>query len=123
MSLLDFLGIGSALAEAAQTAATSDTTQGGGGSFLHMLPMLILFIAVFYFLLVRPQTKRSKEHKKLMSNLAIGDEIMTAGGIMGRLVKVKDTYIVISVAKNVEIVFQKNAITSILPKGTIESLE
>ena len=84
--------------------------------------MLILFIAVFYFL-VRPQTKRSKEHKKLMSNLAIGDEIMTAGGIMGRLVKVKDTYIVISVAKNVEIVFQKNAITSILPKGTIESLE
>ncbi len=121
MSLLDFLGIGSALAEAAQTAATSDTTQGG--SFLHMLPMLILFIAVFYFLLVRPQTKRSKEHKKLMSNLAIGDEIMTAGGIMGRLVKVKDTYIVISVAKNVEIVFQKNAITSILPKGTIESLE
>lgn len=125
MSIFNFTGIGNALADAAtQTAASSGTaapTQGA--SFLHMLPMLIIFIVVFYFLLVRPQTKRAKEQKRLMSSIAMGDEVLTIGGIIGRINKLKDNYIVLEIAKGVEITVQKNSISTVLPKGTMGSME
>ncbi len=123
MSLFDFTGISNALAETAQTASTSGTGQSQGSNFLHMLPMLIIFIVVFYFLLVRPQTKRAKEQKRLLSSIAVGDEVMTAGGIIGRITKLKDNYMVLEIAKGVEITVQKNSVATVLPKGTMSSME
>lgn len=122
MSLLNFAGISNAFAEATQTAVTqtSAAPPSQGASFLHMLPMLILFIVVFYFLLVRPQAKRAKEQKKLLSSVAVNDEVMTAGGIVGRIVRLKDNYVVLMIAKGVEITVQKGSIASVLPKGTMD---
>ena len=119
MSLLSVLGISSAYAASSAPAAQVSPQ----GSLLSMLPMLVIFIAVFYFLLIRPQSKRAKEHKNLVDNLAIGDEVLTNGGIVGRLTKLRDSYIVIAVSKDVEITLQKNAIATVLPKGTLESVE
>lgn len=122
MSVFDFLGIGAALAEATQTASsTGGTTKSG--SLLGMLPMLVLFIVVFYFLLVRPQTKRAKEHRKLMTSIAEDDEVMTAGGIVGKIKKIKENYLVVEIAKGIEITVQKNSISTVLPKGTMGSME
>ncbi len=112
-----------------QTTQTTSTPAGATpatpqqGSFLHMLPMLILFILVFYFLLIRPQAKRAKEQKKLLSGIGVGDEVMTAGGILGRIVRLKDSYVIIAIAKGVEVTIQKGSIASILPKGTLESTD
>ncbi len=119
MSLLSMLGISTAYAAPATHAAHATPE----GSFLSMLPMLVIFIAVFYFLLIRPQSKRAKEHKELVDNLAVGDEVLTTGGVIGRLTKLRDNYIVITVAKEVEITLQKNAIASVLPKGTLDSVQ
>lgn len=124
MSFLSTLGISDAHAataasQAAHSAGAHATPQGG---FLSVLPMLIIFIAVFYFLLVRPQSKRAKEQKALLDNLSVGDEVVTTGGMVGRLTKLRDNYIVLSVSKEVEITMQKNAVASVLPKGTLESV-
>jgi preprotein translocase subunit YajC len=80
------------------------------------------FALIFYFLIWRPQSKRAKEHKDLMSSLNKGDEVMTNGGILGKLSKVDDTYIVLQINDNVEIKMQKSAIAAVLPKGTIKSI-
>lgn len=123
MSLFDFLGISNAFAEATNAvSAEGAAPQSQGASFLHMLPMLLLFVLVFYFLLIRPQAKRAKEQKKLMSSIAVGDEVMTAGGIVGRIVQLKDNYTVLAIAKGVEITVQKGSVASVLPKGTLESM-
>ena len=116
MSLLSMLGISTAYAADAAPAV------GQQGSLLSVLPMLIIFIAVFYFLLIRPQTKRSKEQRQLLENLAMGDEVLTVGGIIGRITKLRDNYVALSTGKDMEMVFQKNAIASVLPKGTMESM-
>lgn len=118
MSLLSLLGISTA--HAATTAAPAAAPQQG--SMLSMLPMLILFIAAFYFLLVRPQSKRAKEQRQLIDNLAVGDEVLTAGGLAGRVIKLRDAYAVIAVGKDVEMVFQKASIATVLPKGTLEAI-
>ena len=116
MSLLSMLGISTAYAADAAPAAAQQ------GSLLSVLPMLIIFIAVFYFLLIRPQTKRSKDQRQLLENLAMGDEVLTVGGIIGRITKLRDNYVALSTGKDMEMVFQKNAIASVLPKGTMESM-
>ncbi|MCX7120766.1 MAG: preprotein translocase subunit YajC [Gammaproteobacteria bacterium] len=120
MSILSELGISSAHAATTATATTAAAPQQG--SFLSVLPMLIIFIAVFYFLLVRPQSKRAKEQRQLLENLTIGDEVLTTGGIIGRVAKLRDSYIVLVIAKDMEMTFQKGAVAAILPKGTMESI-
>ena len=80
------------------------------------------FALIFYFLIWRPQSKRSKEHRDLMGNLNKGEEVMTNGGLLGKLVKVDDSYIVLQIADNVEIKMQKSSISAVLPKGTIKSI-
>jgi preprotein translocase subunit YajC len=80
------------------------------------------FALIFYFLIWRPQSKRAKEHKELMSSLNKGDEVMTNGGILGKLTKVDENYIVMQIADNVEVKLQKSAISAILPKGTLKSI-
>lgn len=96
-------------------------SQGGG---IEMLIMLAVFGLIFYFLLYRPQAKRVKEHKNLVASLGKGDEVLTQGGIVGRITKVNDEKDFIEIALNDtnNIVVQKSAVTAVLPKGTMKSL-
>ena len=93
--------------------------QGGG---MVQLIMIVVMIAIFYFLLIRPQQKRQKEHQRLISELSKGDEVVTAGGILGKVTKVDDNYAVIEISENLEIKLQKQSIQSTLPKGTLKSI-
>lgn len=81
------------------------------------------FLLIFYFLLWRPQSKRQKEHKNLISELAKGDEVVTAGGMLGKVTKVTEDFIVIEVADGVQLPIQKVAVTAALPKGTIKDVK
>ena len=86
--------------------------------------MLAVFGLVFYFMIYRPQAKRVKEHKSLMAELSKGDEVLTQGGIVGKIVKVSDEkdFIIVSIAEGTEVTVQKGAINAVLPKGTMKSL-
>lgn len=84
---------------------------------------LIVLAAVFYFLILRPQSKRAKEHKSMVSALQRGDEVVTSGGGLGRISKVYEDYVGVEFAENVEMTVQKSSIQSVLPKGTIKSIK
>lgn len=107
--------ISEALAEAAPQMAEQPP------AFLQFLPLVLLAV-VFYFLLWRPQNKRSKDHKNLLSSLEKGTEVLTNGGIVGKIVKVDENFVVLQVADNMELKFQKAAIAASLPKGTMKSI-
>ena len=109
MEILDFF-IASAHAQDA-------TTTSGLMSFL---PLIIIFV-IFYFLLIRPQMKRAKEHKKLVAELGNGDEVVTNGGLLGRITNVGESFITVEFADNVQIKVQRHAISSDMPKGTNKS--
>lgn len=94
----------------------------GGAAWMNML-FLGGFVLIFYFLLIRPQNKRRKEHQSLVGGLSKGDEIVTAGGIVGQVNKVEDDFIKVQVSPDVEMRIQKSAVGATLPKGTIKSLE
>lgn len=89
----------------------------GLGSFL---PLILIF-AVFYFLLIRPQMKRAKEHRKLVDGLAKGDEVVTSGGLLGRITEVNDSFVTVEIDNNVHVKLQKHAVASVVPKGTIKA--
>lgn len=93
---------------------------GQGDPFLSLLPLVLIFV-VFYFLLIRPQTKRQKEHREMVSRLAVGDEVVTAGGMLGRVTEVKDQFVRVQVADSVEVVVQRHTVAAVMPKGTIKS--
>ncbi len=101
------------------SSAYANTAPAGPDPMFQIL-MLVGFIAIFYFLLWRPQQKRAKEHKNLIENLAKGDEIATGGGLMGRITKVNDDRISMEIADNVEVQVQKQAVAVLLPKGTLK---
>ncbi|MDZ4200529.1 MAG: preprotein translocase subunit YajC [Gallionella sp.] len=101
----------------AETAAAAP--QAG---FMEFLPLIAL-IAVFYFLILRPQQKRAKEHKAMVAALQRGDEIVTVGGEVGTVSKVYEDYAGVEIAENVEVMVQKAAIQLVLPKGTIKSIK
>ncbi len=101
-------------------ADAATTNQSGG--LLSMLPMIILLVAFMYFMVIRPQSKRAKEHKSLMSNLQVGDEVATIGGVLGTIEKISDSFVVLAVADNSQITIQKGAIATILPRGTIKGI-
>ena len=90
----------------------------GIGAFL---PIILMF-AVLYFLMIRPQQKKAKDHKALIEALAKGDEVLTHSGIAGRLSKVGDDYVTVEIAENVEIRMQKQAVAAVLPKGSLKNL-
>ena len=104
----------------AQTAGTA-ADPGMMGNLTTFLPLVLMFV-VMYFLMIRPQQKRAKEQRSMMDALAKGDEVITAGGILGKVSKVNDTYVTVEIAPNTEITVQKNSITTLLPKGTLKSL-
>lgn len=101
--------------------AYAQTAGGAQGSLISFLPIILMFV-VLYFLMIRPQMKRQKEQKAMMDALAKGDEVVTAGGILGRVTKVSDAYVTLEVADGTEVVVQKVAVATLLPKGTIKSL-
>lgn len=84
--------------------------------------LIIGMVVLFYFFLIRPQNKRAKEHRELINSLEKGDEVVTAGGILGRVTKVTDDYIVIEISNGLEIKLQKSSVQATLPKGTIKSI-
>lgn len=98
-------------------AAAGDAT----GGIMGLLPIILMFV-VLWFLMIRPQMKRAKEHKAMVEAMQKGDEVLTNGGIAGRITKMGETYIGVEIAENVEISVQRNAITAILPKGTLKTL-
>lgn len=100
----------------AQTAATPSGQPGWTGL---LLPVLL--IGVFYFLLIRPQTKRAKEHRAMVSALEVGSEIVTAGGVLGKVIEVSEQFLTVEIAENVQVKVQRHTVTQVLPKGTIKS--
>ena len=109
MELLDFF---------ISSAHAQDAAQPGG--LMSFLPLIVIFI-IFYFLLIRPQMKRAKEHKQLVAQLGNGDEVVTNGGLLGRIINVDESFVTVEFADNVQIKVQKHAIASVMPKGTIKS--
>jgi preprotein translocase subunit YajC len=93
----------------------------GGTDLMAFLPMVAIFV-VFYFLLIRPQQKRAKEQKAMLGALQKGDEVVTAGGLVGKIGKLTEQYATLEVSPNVEITVQRQAVSQLLPKGTIKAL-
>jgi preprotein translocase subunit YajC len=110
--------VSNAHAEAA--GAASSPPQGGGLSFVLMLVIFFLFL---YFAVWRPQNKRAREQQNLLISLVKGDEIVTAGGLLGRITKVTDQYIGVAITNNTEIIMQKSSVITVLPKGTLKTIE
>lgn len=105
--------ISDAMAEGAAAAGQQD------GGMLGLLP-LILIMVLFYFMLIRPQAKRAKEHKNMVQALSKGDEIVTNGGLLGRVNEVGDSFLTVEIADNVEVRVQKQSIATLVPKGTFK---
>ena len=93
-----------------------------GGSGFESLILLVAMFAIMYFLLIRPQMKRAKEQRAMVEALQKGDEVVAAGGLIGRISKLTDQYLTVEVAPNTEIVMQRSAVQVVLPKGTIKSV-
>ncbi len=101
----------------AQTAAAA----GPMDSVMQFLPIILMFV-VLYFLMIRPQQKKAKEHKALLEALGKGDEVVTQSGMVGRITKVSEDFVTVEIAANVEVQMQKPSIVVVLPKGTLKSL-
>ena len=87
---------------------------------MQMLPLVLIFV-VFYFLLIRPQTKRAKEHRAMVAALAVGDEVVTGGGLLGKVTEVSDQFLTVEIAEGVAVKIQRHTVQSVLPKGTLKS--
>ena len=110
---MDFF-INTAHAQAAGDAAAAPNP------LVSFLPLIILF-GIFYFMLIRPQMKRAKEQRAMIAALAKGDEVVTNGGFLGRIVELSDSYVTVEIAEGVKVKLQKQAIAAVLPKGTLKS--
>lgn len=115
MSIASLLGINTAMAAPAAAGHS-----GGSSMFTTFLFMIVILVA-FYFLLIRPQQKRAKEQRDMLNRVALGDEVVTIGGIVGKVSKLRDDFIVLQIADQVEITLQKSSVANVLPKGTFNS--
>ncbi len=111
--------ISSAFAQTAPAAAGSGDMLSSLGSLGNMLPLLLMFV-VLYFVMIRPQMKRQKEHKAMIDALAKGDEVVTTGGMLGKISKIGESYLTLEIANGVEIQVQRAAVVQVLPKGTVK---
>jgi preprotein translocase subunit YajC len=109
--------ISSAFAQAAPAAAAAGSDIQS--SMMSMLPLLLMFV-VLYFVMIRPQMKKQKEHKTMIDALAKGDEIVTAGGFLGKVSKLGDGYLSIEIANGVEVQMQRSAVVQVLPRGSVK---
>ncbi len=105
-----------------QAHAQAAGQQSAGAAGALQLALLVGLFLMFYFIAIRPQRKRQKEHAEMVSNLAKGDEVVTSSGILGKVIRIEDDFLVLKVADNVELKFQKMAIHAVLPKGTLKSI-
>ncbi|MGI9309436.1 MAG: preprotein translocase subunit YajC [Gammaproteobacteria bacterium] len=101
-------------------AWAQDALGAGDGGLMGLLPLVLIFV-VFYFLLIRPQTKRQKEHKEMVSALSVGDEIVTAGGVLGKVTQLTDQFVKLEVSNGVELTVQRHTVGAVMPKGTIKA--
>ncbi|MBI2769316.1 MAG: preprotein translocase subunit YajC [Burkholderiales bacterium] len=108
--------ISSAFAQTAPAAASGGDMQS---SLMSMLPLVLMFV-VLYFVMIRPQMKRQKEHRSMIDALAKGDEVATSGGLLGKVTKMGDGYLSVEIANGVEVQLQRSAVVQVLPKGTIK---
>jgi len=106
----------------AEAHAQAAAAQPSPASSLFQIVFLAALFVVFYFLAIRPQRKRQKEHTQMVANLAKGDEVVTSSGILGKVIKVEEDFVVLQVADNVELKFQKVSVHAVLPKGTLKSI-
>ena len=104
------------------SSAFAQTPGGGDSGFLGFLPIILMF-ALLYFLMIRPQMKRAKETKAMIEALQKGDEVVTSGGVVGRISKLGEQYVTLEIAPDTEIVVQRSAVQVPLPKGTIKSIQ
>jgi len=104
--------ISDALAEGAAAGGTQ-------GSLLGMLPLVLIFV-LFYFMLIRPQTKRAKEHKNMVAALDKGDEIVTNGGMLGKIIELDDNFLTVEIAEGIQVKVQRQAVATLVPKGTVK---
>ncbi len=107
--------ISSAFAQTAPAAAGGDMQS----SLMSMLPLVLMFV-VLYFVMIRPQMKKQKEHRAMIEALAKGDEVVTAGGVLGKVAKLGDSYIGLEISGGVEVQIQRSAVVQVLPKGTFK---
>jgi preprotein translocase subunit YajC len=105
-----------------QDAYAASSTAMGQESGMTSILFLLAFLGIFYLLIWMPQAKRMKQHRELVNNLNKGDEVVTSGGILGRINKVADDFVVLAIAENVEITLQKAAISAMVPKGTLKTI-
>jgi len=103
------------------SAFAQSTAPTGDAGWTGLLPIVLMFV-LLYFLMIRPQMKRSKEHKTMTEALQKGDEVVTSGGVLGRITGVAEPYLTLEIAPNTEIKVQKSAVQTLLPKGTLKSL-
>ena len=107
-------------------AQTAPAAAGGPESMLTSVGFMVLIFVVFYFLMIRPQSKRQKEHKTMVESLGKGDEVLTAGGMIGKITDISDQYMTVQVGsidgKPVEVSMQRSAVQTLLPKGTMKSI-
>jgi preprotein translocase subunit YajC len=102
--------------------AQSAPAAGGDAGMMNILFIVLMFV-IIYFLMIRPQMKRAKEHKTMLEALQKGDEVITAGGVLGRVSKMGDAYVTVEIAPNTEVAVQKAAVQIVLPKGTLKSIQ
>jgi preprotein translocase subunit YajC len=101
----------------AQAAAPAQSE----GSLMSLIPLILIFV-IFYLLLIRPQSRRAKEHKQMVEALQRGDEVITSGGELGLILNVSDSYVIVEIAPNVEVTLLKTAVQTLLPKGTLKNI-
>lgn len=111
----------SAMAAGTGAAAGGTPANPAGAGGLVNIGLLVLIFVAFYFLLLRPQSKRQKEHRKMVEALSRGDEVITSGGVLGRITQVDEQFIKVEVADGVEIRIQRSSVSTLLPKGTIKN--
>ncbi len=101
--------------------AWAQAPAGQPDPFMSFLPLILIFV-IFYFLLIRPQTKRAKEHKKMVSELKAGDEVVTSGGVLGQITDVSEQFLKVEVADGVVLKIQRQTVAAVMPKGTFKSI-
>ncbi len=102
--------------------AFAQASGGGEGGLITLLPIVLMFV-LLYFIMIRPQIKRQKEHRTMVEGLQKGDEVVTAGGVVGKISEIGDAYVSLEIAANTEISVQRTAVQTLLPKGTIKSIK
>ena len=120
--MLNRLMIASLLLVSSSSVFAADKAAAQGPGLASNLLLLGGFLFIFYFMLIRPQTKRAKEHQNLVNNIAQDDEVVISGGILGKVTKVTEQFITVSIANGTEVIVQKQSISASLPKGTLKSI-